>query len=73
MAKKKTLASLLPELAPADCAGFEDLSAEEAGFIAEAFEQVRAARRRDFDAALDQALRFVPAPLRRGLRGFFFS
>jgi hypothetical protein len=65
---KKTLASMLPELEGADFSGFEDLSAQQAGLIAEAFREVREARRRDLDEALDQALRLLPAPLRRGLR-----
>jgi hypothetical protein len=69
---KKTLASLLPELADTDLSGFEDLSAEEIGLIADAFHELCEARRHDFDEALDHSLRFVPGPLRHILRRVLF-
>jgi len=65
---RTSLHSALPELADDDLRGFEDLSAEEARVIADAFHAVREQRRREFDRAIDRTLRLLPPPLRRGLR-----
>jgi hypothetical protein len=70
---KATLAPLLQELPEGDFAGLEDLSADQAEFIAECFRELREARQEEFDQAIEHALRYVPLPLRGLARRILFA
>lgn len=71
--RKATLAALSRELPEGDFAGLEDLSPEQAEFIAEAFRDLREARAEELDGAIDRALRYLPPPLRPFARRLVFG
>lgn len=70
---KASLAALSRELPDGDFAGLEDLSAEQAEFIAEAYSELRQARAEELDGAIDHALRYLPPPLRGVARKLIFG
>ena len=70
---KASLAALAEELPDGDFAGLEDLTAEQAEFIAEAFRELRGARDEELDQAIDHALRYLPPLLRGAARRLVFG
>ena len=70
---KASLAALAEELPQGEFSGLEDLTAEQAEFIAEAFRELREAREAELDQAIDHALRYLPSLLREAARRLIFG
>jgi hypothetical protein len=71
--RNNNLAPLREELPDGDFSGLEDLSAAQAELLAEAFHELREARREELEQAIEQSLRYVPLPLRGAARRILFS
>lgn len=71
--RKASLAALAEELPEGDFSGLEDLTAEQAEFIAESFRELREARGEELEQAIGHALRYLPPLLRGAARRLVFG